>query len=38
MHAVARKLREDLQATDVPSLLQRLSEAMTNMVNPEFRS
>lgn len=33
MHAVAQKLREDLQATDVPSLLQRLSEAMTNMVN-----
>lgn len=33
MHAVARKLREDLRATDLPGLLQRLSEAMTNMVN-----
>lgn len=33
MHAVARKLREDLQETDLPGLLQRLAEAMTNMVN-----
>ena len=33
MHAVARKLREDLQETDLAGLLQRLSEAMTNMVN-----
>lgn len=33
MHAVARKLHADLQATDLPGLLQRLSEAMTNMVN-----
>lgn len=33
MHAVARKLREDLRSTDLPGLLQRLTEAMTNMVN-----
>ncbi len=33
MHAVAQKLRADLEATDLPGLLQRLSEAMTNMAN-----
>lgn len=33
MHAVARKLREDLHETDLAGVLQRLSEAMTNMVN-----
>ena len=31
MHAVARRLRANLQATDLLGLLQRLSEAMTNM-------
>lgn len=33
MHAVARKLHADLQATDLPGQLQRLSETMTSMVN-----
>ncbi len=33
IHAVARKLRADLQGTDLPGLIQRLSEAMTNMAN-----
>lgn len=33
MNAVAQKLSADLQTTDLPGLLHRMSEAMTNMAN-----